>query len=65
MKARKARQNQGFCKFDSSDEEGFLKLQQIGGTGISLGSGKSSASYSVHDLTGLTELLQAWVRRAF
>jgi trehalose 6-phosphate phosphatase len=47
---------------DSSDEEGFLKSQQVGGTGISLGSSKSCASHHIHDLTALTGLLQAWVR---
>jgi trehalose 6-phosphate phosphatase len=47
---------------DSSDEEGFLKVQQLGGTTIKLGVGKSSASYRLHDLASLTQVLEEWVR---
>lgn len=47
---------------DSSDEEGFLKLAQTGGTGVKLGVGATQATHRLSDLSDVVGLLEAWAR---
>jgi len=51
-----------FLGDDVTDEEGFARVQALGGVGIKVGPGPTEALYRLENLEAVAELFRAWIR---